>query len=293
MSTDLSTASSLAEPLVFDLSFTTVSDLFSRIEQTRGDALLVARVPRQAIAVVDRVGEERGRKLRILYLAHRQLLFLSIPTSPHEDMHTILEDGLSAEIRSMGLQHSWKRTAATRFPAGASEGSLGEADAGGKPIPGRRGKDQWPAIVFEAGYSQPLLSLRAKMAFWFAASSHAVKIVVLVKAFPESENKLIRVEHWQERPMMLRPGATATRRSTMHSPVCLQGISIAWALDVPYDEAGQVAQYDPASFSVTRGPLTLDFACLFLRDPSNPQEHNVVYSDEVLQRCAVEVWQDA
>ncbi|EPE03592.1 hypothetical protein F503_01850 [Ophiostoma piceae UAMH 11346] len=139
------------------------------------------------------------------------------------------------------------------------------------------------------------------MNFWFAASGHDVKIVLLAKAFPDDlAQKRILVEHWQERQApidMARPGATRTRLSATRSartalqPLCLQTITIVWALDgTPYSEASVEQQRNPLSFNVVRGPLQLDFECLFLRPPQTPAEHDVVLPDDALRLYAASVW---
>lgn len=273
------------------MSFTTATDVFERLETTIGDVLTVSNVPPHALQDMDRERDVRGRKVRFFYFSEHKYLIITIPTGPHEQMHVYLEGWYFVEVSRMGLYSSWRRTGASRFPRIPSTGSSGEGDSGGQPLPARRSKDAWPTLVFESGYSQSLASLRMKMRFWFTRSGHEVKIVLLAKAFPGSREKRILFEQWQERRRAPRSGATTTRSAHMIDAVCLQTINVVWALETPYEEASEELQIDPASFNVTRGPLVLEFAHCFLREPIRPQEHDFMFPDWELQTCAAGVWE--
>lgn len=243
---------------------------------------------------MDRERERRGRKVRFFYFAEQKYLIVTIPTRSHEELHSPLEAWFLFEVGRMGLLSSWRRTSAGRFPNHPPTGSSGEGDAGGQPLPARRRKDAWPTLVIESGYSQTLPSLRMKMRRWFTLSGHEVKIVLLIKAFPRSREKRVMFEQWQERRLAPpRPGATGTRSQSSNgmSAECIQTINVVWALETPYEEASEEQKFDPASFNVTRGPLVLDFACCFLREPIGPQEHDFVFPDWELQTCAAGVWE--
>src|SRR5205807_9959366 len=68
----------------------------------------------------------------------------------------------------------------------------------GGPFPIRGSENSWPTIVLESGYSQTLQSLRSKMRWWFSASDHEVKIVLLVKFFHNRTPPHILLEKWTE-----------------------------------------------------------------------------------------------
>lgn len=275
------------------MSFTTAADTFARLETTSGDVLTVSNVSLHALQDMDREREARGRKVRFFYFAEQKYLIITIPTRSHEALHNQLEGLYLVQVARMGLFASWERTSAGRFPNHPPAGSNGEGDAGGQPLPARGRKDAWPTLVIESGYSQTLPSLRMKMRLWFTMSGHEVKIVVLVKAFPGSREKRILFEHLQERPAPPRPGATTTRSQSSNgtSAECIQTINVVWALETPYEEASEEQKISPASFNVTRGPLVLDFARCFLREPIGPQEHDFVFPDWELQTCAARVWE--
>ncbi|CAK7264346.1 hypothetical protein SEPCBS57363_001023 [Sporothrix epigloea] len=239
---------------------------------------------------LDRVRELRQRKVRFFYFAEKSLLIVTIPTGSHEMMHGQLDYWLTSEITRMGLKSSWLPVRAKRYPGFSTTGSNGEGDSGGLPRSARNVKRDWPTLVFESGFSQSLISLRMKMRFWFAQSNHDVKIVVLAKAFPDSREKRILIEQWQERGPPPRPGATATRHTQILEPVCLQTINVVWALETPFEGADEGLQASADSFNVTRGPLTLDFAQCFLREPNGLNEHNFICPDEESRDIAALAW---
>lgn len=114
------------------------------------------------------------------------------------------------------------------------------------------------------------------MRWWFSASDHQVKIVLLTK-FGHLHQRII-IERWEEE-IQTRPGATTTRRAAASGaiqPVLRQSITIT---------------RDPAtdSYQVARSALVLSFRLLFLRDPG-PQEGDFIISIADLQAYARHVW---
>lgn len=57
----------------------------------------------------------------------------------------------------------------------------GEGDSTGGPEPERYNKGAWPILIIEAGDSESLGELYNDMRWWFSASDHQVKIVLLAK----------------------------------------------------------------------------------------------------------------
>ncbi len=107
------------------------------------------------------------------------------------------------------------------------------------------------------------------MQWWFAASNHDVKIVLLAKL--DSSQRMITLEKWAEEPVAARPGATTTRQSADFRPILLQTITIH------RNEATS-----PISYNVTRGALVLEFRLLFLRSPGEG-EGDIIISVSDLQ----------
>ncbi|CAK7230876.1 hypothetical protein SCUCBS95973_007719 [Sporothrix curviconia] len=281
-----------------DASFESVGGVLALIEnaiRTRDDSIVVAPSSVKQYNALCRERDVRGHKFRVFYLGTQiRIMIITIPTSAHEGMHRHLSSQLEVQIAQMGLATGWRSFAATTR-AGPSN-SYGEADGSIMPFPARAGADQWPTIVFEAGYSQSEESLRAKMNWWFRASNHQVKIVVLAKAFPLTAEKRLKVEQWQERPAeAVRPGATGTRRSTAAAGAvlqltCLQAINITWAGHVPFNEATLAEVADPNQYNVARAPLVLEFSLVFLRPAVGPRESDFTFSADFLQYYAAVVW---
>ncbi len=158
------------------------------------------------------------------------------------------------------------------------EGESGEGDTTGSPIPARDGRRNWPTLVIEAGDTESLGRLRIDMHWWFNASQHQVKIVLLLK-LDRHRHKII-LEKWEERPILARPGAMTTRAAAQLEPTLQQGIHI------DRNEATNPISY------VTRDALVLDFQLLFLRPPV-AGEHDIIFSVEELEEYAEKIWEVA
>jgi hypothetical protein len=200
-----------------------------------------------------------------------------IPTDVHEKLHVELYALYQEKLVLMGLSRSWLSIGATTYRAGPGHpgGDGGEGDSAGGPMPERLGRGQWPTLVIEAGHSQPLTQLRADIRWWFAASNHDVKIVILAK-FDHRQRQII-LEKWEEEPRQSRSGATTTRSAGTLEPVLRQSITITRN------------STDPTTYDVVSSPLVLGFGLLFLRAPG-PLEGDVVVTDADLQHYALCVW---
>lgn len=176
----------------------------------------------------------------------------------------------------MGLKLAWVQTGTATFRThGHPGGDGGEGDSSGGPIPQRASTGAWPTLVIEAAVSETLSELRGDMRWWFRASGHQVKIVLLARlAQPE---RTITLEKWVEvhEP---RPGVT-TRAAAQVQPRLQQTITITRA----------TASTNPASYTVHRGALRLEFNLLFLRQP-RAGEADVVLDTRSLQEYAAKVW---
>ena len=186
----------------------------------------------------------------------------------------------------MGLRNDWKSTAATTFrPHGHPGGDGGEGDSTGGPRSQRSRGEDWPTLVIEAGYSQSLESLRRDMRWWFGASDHQVKIVLLAKL--EVSQREIILEKWQEVSALPRSGATTTRAAAQLSPNRSQLINITRAPGITNTDPNR---FDPRSYIITSGALRLEFDHLFLRQPGQG-EGDAIISIPQLQMYAVYVWE--
>ena len=143
------------------------------------------------------------------------------------------------------------------------------------------GPDDWPTLVVEAGHSESLNRLRDDMRWWFLASNHDVKIVILAKF--DYRRRHILLERWEEQECHPQGAMTRSRTAVQQQhelvPTLQQEITIT-----------RNATTNPASYNVTRGALVLGFKLLFLRDPG-PGEGDFVINVGELQEYAEWVWQ--
>lgn len=204
---------------------------------------------------------------------------VTIPTDLHEALHLVLHRIYDHKLVRNNQERGWKAIGSTTFrPRGHLGGDGGEGDSSGGPRPVRSPKGSWPTLVIEAGDSESLSALRDDMKWWFLASDHDVKIVLLTKF--DHRNQRIIIERWEEKSQN-RQGATDTRRVTSGNtlqPVLQQTIGIT--RDAATD-----------SYHITSGVLVLSFRLLFLRDPG-PQDGDYVMSIAELQDYARDVWEN-
>ncbi|KAF3770571.1 hypothetical protein M406DRAFT_247864 [Cryphonectria parasitica EP155] len=180
----------------------------------------------------------------------------------------------------MGSLDSWVPIHSTTLrERGHPDGDGGEGDSAGGPHPARNIAGAWPTLVIEAGVTESMAQLRLDMQWWFRASDHQVKIVIIIKL--NRDNNQIILEKYQETPTSARLGATTTRASIVQTngvlPEPQQRINITRNVGTP------------PSYHVARGALILSFRLLFLRDPG-PDEGDIVLGVPELQIYAARVW---
>jgi hypothetical protein len=131
-----------------------------------------------------------------------------------------------------------------------------------------------------SGRSQSLEELREDMRWWFTASDHLAKIVLLASlALVEGRPRVV-VEKWIEKGPE-RTGATGTRNMVVE-PVCDQRIEISRASADP--NSGEATGFD-----FTGLPLRLELSLVLLRPPG-PGERNFIFGDEELNYYARVLW---
>ena len=112
-----------------------------------------------------------------------------------------------------------------------------------------------------------------------------MKIILLVKSSPRSND--IQIEKWKLAPAASRQGATNTQAATAMIPQCVHVVQIAQAAGI---NNGHPNQFHPASYVVTGGPLQLEFADIFLRQPIPPGERDLILGNTALQEYAADFW---
>ncbi|KAK4141890.1 uncharacterized protein C8A04DRAFT_38796 [Dichotomopilus funicola] len=258
------------------VKFTTIKELFQVIDKTRSDVLIASDISPKDVDEIHSARDKAGRGFRLSYISPlTEKMLITIPSRPHEAAHENIHKFIMFRIYGMGLDDRWSTEGATRYKSSEIQGSGSEPDKAGKPIP-ERPEDGWPTLVIEAGYSQSMASLRATMEWWFRASNHEVKIVLLIKVNQIQQSLVI--ERWEEVHPTARLGATTTRSVSPLRPDCRQEITIT-----------KDTSSNPATYQVNSTDLVLPFRLLFLREPG-PQEGDIVVTTAELQRCAAKVW---
>ncbi|KAB5531294.1 hypothetical protein GE09DRAFT_381741 [Coniochaeta sp. 2T2.1] len=267
-----SLASNEEEPPI--IQFRNRKELCWETEQVSGDFLIVQNV---SPTDFEEINNQEPRRFRLRrYHADLEILITTIPTGLHEALHIRIYRRFDHQLGPRGIE-TWKSIGRETFRPRHPRGDGGEGDSCGGPKPARKGKGAWPTLVVEAGDSESLGALRDDMRWWFSASEHQVKIVLLAK-FDHLLQRII-IERWEEE-LQTRSGATTSGRAAASSavqPALRQTIIITW---------------DPATdlYHVDSGALILSFRLLFLRDPG-PQEGDIIISIAGLQAYARDVWE--
>lgn len=184
-----------------------------------------------------------------------------------------------SELSRRGIESSWYSIGAPTYRGrGNHRDDRGEGDSSGGPYPERAFPGGWPTLVIEAGYSQSLTSLRMRKDWWFSASDHQVKIVLLVK-FGHQDRPEILIEKWEEEPRDDRPGATTTRFAAALQSRLRQSITIT-----------RDTAMNTVSYQVARGALVLSFRLLFLRNPSIQEGGDIIITVPQLVEFARRTW---
>jgi len=229
--------------------------------------------------------KKRHRKFRFRrYDSKSRILIITIPTKLHEALHLGLYRRYCNQLARNGTEEDWIDIGSATFRAeqGHPGGDGGEGDSTGGPWPEREGAGNWPTLVIESGHSETLPELHKDMQWWFQASNHEVKIVILAK-FDDQQHHIL-LEKWEEEISSPQGAITRSRAAAIlqqngvFNPVKRQSITIT-----------REETTNPVSYNVTKGALVLGFRLLFLRDPG-PQEGDFVLSIQDLQLYARKVW---
>ncbi|OAA64397.1 hypothetical protein SPI_03044 [Niveomyces insectorum RCEF 264] len=260
--------------------FTTVENFFQIVSTgATDDYLSFHGVSEDDFEAIDaaRGNHRPGFRVR-RFLAEPRVLYITVPSGVHEVMHSSLHEQIVLQVAQAGLHSEWFSFARTTFRAnfGRPGEDAGEGDSTGGPKPARLFKGAWPTLVIEAGVSETTSALQKDMRWWFSASEHDVKIVLLLHL--DRTQQSIVLERWEEEASSLsRPGATTTRRAAEVEPVQRQTITIT------------KDAVEERKLNVANGDLVLSFRLLFLRDP-RPGEGDIIVTGAGLETCAENVW---
>ena len=228
----------------------------------------------------------RGIRLR-RYYAETSILIITIPTLLHERLHAEIYRAYEHKLARLGFQDSWAIIASTTLRRlGHPRGDGGEADSAGGPRPERSGNGGWPTLVIEAGDSESINRLRQDMNWWFDASNHQVKIVLLTK-FHHGKKELC-LEKWEE-TWETRPGPTLTRSTEAAADASQRVLTPTKKQDITITRDSSKS---PPDYIVTRGALELEFSLLFNRaSRADRGEVDFVWSADEMKVYAAHVWE--
>lgn len=235
--------------------------------------------------MIERERDVRRRKFRLFFQPEAGLVHITVPSGPHEDVTNAL--GLIIGSTTARQGRLGKGSGATTFTSENTQVSgIKEADYSLKPNrpprpPGGDGNSagqKWPTLVIETGYSETISQLRHDMHWWFGASNHQVKIVLLIDL--DRRTQRIAVYKYTE-DWPLPPATTVTRASnTLTNPILRHTNVIT-----------PIANARPAAYQVDRTDLVLEFRLLFLRPPQpGTNEADFVITTQDLEMVAEDTW---
>jgi len=269
--------------------------------------LVVRGITEETLAKLDCL----GKHVRVGHNMDTGLLIMKLmPGVDHEETHLLFSHQFMDKLRPMGVSF------ADIIPVGAGRfygrRSSKEGDSAFKPRSRRLIKD-WPTIVFESGLSESLAKLRSDAKWWLIESRGQVKIVVLFSVKPARRE--IRIEKWCLQPPIGQ--RLSLRRNVTLVPTKMQGLVVtenpialpnpaatlptsaatlpnpAAPLPTPAatipNPAAPIPNPNGASYTVTGGPLVLEFAKILLRAPVAPQG-NLVFTAADLSTWAETFW---
>jgi hypothetical protein len=297
-----SSSKGAASPSIGDLAteiletaipYKSVRDLFHRAyEELEADCIAFKQVSSKDF---DRIEKSRDRRempgFRLFYLADHMLLIVTIPTRQHVRIHGYLDDSVVDQLRGRNItRDEWISSGSQTFDSkrpGASGSGQGDST---RMTESRAERNGWPTLVIEVGHTLPLNGLRLKMRWWFLASNHDVKIVLLAKL--DRHLRMIRLEKWRERPYHHRTGTTVTRAAAAPSaadPYLDQWVEIQMAPGITETDPARLnwASYVVAGDGLR--PLRLEFNALLERQPG-PGQGDILFTVQDMQRLAVPVW---
>jgi hypothetical protein len=244
--------------------------------------LVFRGVTKDDLAQIDHRRASIGKHTRMTHYTDTDLLIIKLLSAEHEAAHATLAEDINRKLEGMGLP---KRSL---FPFGARRSfgpnSTKEGDSTYQPKC-RPGKDDWPTLVFDAGFSESLRALRRDARWWLTNSGGEVKIVIVISI---RSAKTLRIEQWcMSPPTGPRPVTRALSNTNTNAnaiilvPTKIQELTVIQDPPIP-PLPGTIPTY-----TVTGAPLDLDFEKLLLRAPVLP-EGNVTLTAADLQAWAKE-----
>jgi hypothetical protein len=266
--------------------FTGIPDLRKRVHsqsaaiqarRTTKQYLVFRGVTKDHLARIDRQHASIGKHTRKTHYADTDLLIIKLmPSEENQSAFLSLASEVNHKLEGMGSpRRSLCPLGGTTF---FTPNSSKEGDSVFKPKCRPRAGD-WPTIVFGAGYSESLTSLRADAQWWLTNTGGEVKIAIVISI--ASAEKSLRIEQWcSSLSPRLRPATRAHPNANTPVPVKIQELTVTQDPPLP----GAIPTY-----TVTGAPLTLEFEKLLLRAPV-PPEGNVILTAADLREWGEDLW---
>jgi hypothetical protein len=190
----------------------------------------------------------------------RLLLFKMPPSPAHEIASRTFARLFDDSLQQIGLRYAIKQLGSSPY----GEGNRGRKMADCEWVPKRPPPSHHrnaPTMVLEVALTETQSKLNSDVRFWLDQARHDVNIA-LTLAIGQREPR-ITIEKWERVDDRIH----RTQKIDIHH------------------------QSQRNTTVVTGGPLTLDFAKVFLRATSTPKERDTVLDDEQLQFLAEEIWE--
>lgn len=142
-------------------------------------------------------------------------------------------------------------------------------------VEGRNWK--WPSVVLEVGYCYD--RLRTEVEWWLRQSEGEVKVVIILEIEQEGSRPRLRIEQW--RPYLNVGVECGSGSQCQRWPGVVPRVVQCMEVEESGDGGGPVA---------TGMPLVLRFSDMFLREPRNERETDLVISQRDLEQIAERLW---
>ncbi|KAL1859305.1 hypothetical protein Plec18170_002421 [Paecilomyces lecythidis] len=212
-----------------------------------------------------------GRGIAFTYFEDIETLIIKVPTKVHEKAHASIANMTYHLVRSMGvgMYDFWPINAA-RFRGSNSSSKEGDSAYQNQVL--RPHDYDWPNFVIEAGYSENIPNLHMDARWWIENSGGQVLMVILILISPRT--KTVLIEKWIPSPQQ-----NIRRSPRFVSP----GPSPIRAAEISIDQASPTSVINGA-------PLVLEFDRIIGRPTQNPNERDVIFTQDDLDYWARGLW---
>lgn len=226
----------------------------------KSELFLLTGVDQQVFNTVFDAAERGACSSWSSYDAELQLLLVQIAHTTHAIASRTFNMILMDSLEPMGMK--W---ALCQLGDGKHKAKMGgkQPDEAWRPrrVPCSQSRT-WPSVVLEVDLSETKAKLRRDIRFWHRASEDRVKVILTIHV--NRNRPEVAIEKWET-------GAN-NRCKRIQRIIMLKR--------------------ERGTTFVAGGPLIIDFAKLFLRQPDLPKEQDISIGDEELEQLATCVWEE-